>query len=132
MGVGKIDVGVVGQNVDGDSRVFVRAARIGNGDRAVVGAANGKCHRGPVRIHMAVRNAVLEAVGRRFAKGKGLEFGNCGRVVANIAVGIQGNAGARNADWRNVADNQNVAGVGVFVVAQNVGCGDCCRAIFIG
>ena len=40
MGVTEVDVGVVRQNVDGHRRVFVGSARIGNGNRTVVGAGD--------------------------------------------------------------------------------------------
>ncbi len=65
MGVGEIDVGIVGQNVDNDGGVFVGAGTVHIGDRAVVGAGDSYRRRRGAGIAIRIGDRVFEGVDRR-------------------------------------------------------------------
>ena len=125
MRVTQIDVRIVGQNVNGDGRILVRAAAICHGDGPIVGAGDGQRDGGGGLRPVIVRHGVGQRDGCRLAKGQILIIG--ARIVDHL-VGDDGRAAAARGDGHGI-NRMGVTEVDVGVVRQNV---DGHRRVFVG
>ena len=124
VGVTEINVGVIGQNVDGHRRVFVRTARIGNGYRTVIGAGNGQADGGGRFRPVIVRHGVGQRDGCRLADGQVLIIRS--RIVNHLIAVDHCRAAARG-DGHGI-NRMGVTEIDVGIVRQNV---DGHRRVFV-
>ena len=124
MRVTQIDVRIVGQNVNGDGRILVRAAAICHGDGPIVGAGDGQRDGGGGLRPVIVRHGVGQRDGCRLAKGQILIIG--ARIVDHL-VGDDGRAAAARGDGHGI-NCMGVTEVNVGIVRQNV---DGHRRVFV-